>query len=849
MSFWLRSGSLVGLALAVLVIPAEGQKHEELPSVELNKNFKTFVDSYCIKCHGATNNKSEVRLDTLSTSINNPATAQLWRDVLDVLNVGDMPPEQANITPDEKELAEAIGLLTDDLMKARKALAASGGESVTRRLNEIEYIHSIKAVTGVTIGDEWVPDDENGEDFSTLGWYQTFSPAILEVYEQAAEYALRRILIDANAPYEETKINRQHPAEKVLSGRRQSVAKMENNHEKALKVPEGADPTKHGFKNKGDYDRAFPLHRHNAYPQFKHYVENANSATGMLLYNMRGGPIESVRLTGKTDWRGEYVFRARLAAEKGMKPENKYLMLVNNRNGDRRHTRRSEVDLIPVAGTIDDPKEVELRFKPTYGEGGHRLMMINRETGRQGGEQHANTQIVDKGGRVPAYWIEWLEVEGPLYDGTYKNKRGELLLRKQEHEIDESWAADIFRNFARLAFRGGPVSEDFISKLIVVYKQELKIRQTKVEALIKPMATILTSPQFLYLGVEKSHQLGLGLKKKVKLSGYDMAARLSYIFWKEPPSTELLRDADKLLSDHVLMDKTIDQMLNDPRSDRFYKEFFMQWLGFAGYDEISLDQRQYFFFDDIRRYSVKQQPVEFIKHTIKNDLSLANLIDSDYTLVDSVMGRLYNELETTFEKDRGQFVKLNLDETNRHRGGLLGMPIVQIIGSTGARTSPVDRGAWILRKLLNSPPPPPPPNVDQLEIKDKNLTARQLLEKHKSIPQCYSCHKKMDDMGLAMETFDAVGRWAEKKELVVSGRFPDGSEFKDFNDMKKKLRLKKDQMVKSMLESLIAYSLSRESEFTDETYIEEMVKVAQDNGYQFKPILKAFIKHEKFTYK
>ena len=95
-----------------------------------------------------------------------------------------------------------------------------------------------------------------------------------------------------------------------------------------------------------------------------------------------------------------------------------------------------------------------------------------------------------------------------------------------------------------------------------------------MEALIKPMATILTSPQFLYLGVDKSHQRGLGLKKKVKLSGDEMAARLSYMFWKEPPSAELLRDADKLMIDHALMDDTIDRMLDDPRSDRFYNEFY-----------------------------------------------------------------------------------------------------------------------------------------------------------------------------------------------------------------------------------------------------------------------------------
>ena len=141
------------------------------PSVELNENFGGRQLLHQVSARQKTRVRSG---DTLSTSIDNPATAQLWRDVLDVLNVGDMPPEEANKTPEDKELAEAIGLLTDDLMKARKALAASGGESVTRRLNEIEYIHSIKAVTGVTIGDEWVPDDENGEDFSTLGWYQTF---------------------------------------------------------------------------------------------------------------------------------------------------------------------------------------------------------------------------------------------------------------------------------------------------------------------------------------------------------------------------------------------------------------------------------------------------------------------------------------------------------------------------------------------------------------------------------------------------------------------------------------------------------------------------------------------------
>ena len=139
--------------------------------------------------------------------------------------------------------------------------------------------------------------------------------------------------------------------------------------------------------------------------------------------------------------------------------------------------------------------------------------------------------------------------------------------------------------------------------------------------------------------------------------------------------------------------------------------------------------------------------------------------------------------------------------------------------------------------------------MDQLEIKDKTLTTRQLLEKHKSIPQCYSCHRKMDDLGLSMEHFDVVGRWVKNDKLEVAGVMPDGSRFTDFNDMKRQLRDRTDQMIESMVESLIAYSLSRESEFTDEDYVEAMVQVAKKNGYRFKPMIKAFVKHEKFTRK
>ena len=174
------------------------------------------------------------------------------------------------------------------------------------------------------------------------------------------------------------------------------------------------------------------------------------------------------------------------------------------------------------------------------------------------------------------------------------------------------------------------------------------------------------------------------------------------------------------------------------------------------------------------------------------------------------------------------------------------------MGSTGDRTSPVERGAFILRKFLNSPPPPPPPNVPQLETKMRKLTVRQMLEKHNEIAQCRSCHRKMDPLGLAMENFDTIGRWRDLKGIrqkELAGQMPNGDKFSDFSGLKAQLMKNKDGMIESMVEALIKYALGREQEFSDQEFIESLVKVAQKNDYKFKPVLVAFLTSKQFTQK
>ena len=199
------------------------------------------------------------------------------------------------------------------------------------------------------------------------------------------------------------------------------------------------------------------------------------------------------------------------------------------------------------------------------------------------------------------------------------------------------------------------------------------------------------------------------------------------------------------------------------------------------------------------------------------------------------------------------YKKVILPANQRYRGGLLGKVAIQAMGSTGDRTSPVERGAFILRKFLNSPPPPPPPpNVPQLDSKNNKLTVSEMLEKHNEIPQCYSCHRKMDPLGLAMENFDTIGRWKElkgKRHAQLAGLMPDGSKFADFDGLRQELLKRQDKMIESMIESLIKYGLGREQEFSDQDFVQELMTVAKANDYRFKPLLKAFITSKQFTHK
>ncbi|MGB0580311.1 MAG: DUF1587 domain-containing protein [Limisphaerales bacterium] len=456
--------------------------------MEVSQPVQEFMRSTCFRCHGSDKQKGDVRLDTLSPSLGDPAGAQLWQDVLDIINLGDMPPDDAK-QPDQEQLAEAIGLLTEDLLKARKRLADKGGEVVIRRLTELEYINTIHSLTGVHLPADLVPDDESGVDFNTLGHYQTFSPAMLEQYEAAARYAVEQML--QPTPKREPKTVRVDERKHKLRMKERELKKHEEAHARAKKVPVGTtDFRPYGFRNDAEYKQALKVSPQFYIPLLRHYLANTNTRSGVVLYQAAMGPL----VTGtafEAEPGAEYIFRARVGAEPGMPTKAKVLRLGSFQPGKGKQTLR----YFHIHGTAEEPEVIETRVRTKPGVFSLQLGFSDLFRARK-----ANTTAIQQGKTVPGYWVDWVEFEGPFFSGNQELKRRKLF---DGDKLDEAKVLPVLDSFARRAFRGKPVDEAFLNQLNTVYREERIAGKSATDALIMPLTMILSAPDMLYLGKEK----------------------------------------------------------------------------------------------------------------------------------------------------------------------------------------------------------------------------------------------------------------------------------------------------------------------------------------------------------
>lgn len=406
-------------------------------------------------------------------------------------------------------------------------------------------------------------------------------------------------------------------------------------------------------------------------------------------------------------------------------------------------------------------------------------------------------------------------------------------------------AQAIMLRFATRAFRR-PVEPDWLEKLLVVYDRSIEQERSHDAAVGNMIATVLISPRFL-MRTEASRDATDG---PFPVDDFDLASRLSFFLWSGPPDDELFDLAlQGELTKREVLDEQIKRMLADSRSEALMDNFFAAWLQLSGVRLHRPDEKVFPNFGAKLQEAIAAEPQMVIAEIIREDRSITDLIDGDYTYANQVLADHYGIPNVKGESMR------RVALTDRRRGGLLTTAALLMVQADPGRTNVPRRGNFVAATILGSPAPPPPPDVPELmdpKVTDEPLTLRERFERHRDHPQCASCHVKIDPLGFGLENYDAIGAWRDVevgKPIDATGELPDGSQFDGPIELKDILLARKDDFAKVFAQQMLIYALGRGPIATDQCVIEDAVEAARNNGYRFSSVVRAIIHSDPFMYR
>lgn len=829
------------------------RRHGVMP----DKHFGMLED-YCLDCHDAFEEEGGVNLEDLSFAMDTIEAAELWQKVLNVTNAGEMPPEdEKQLTAAEK--TEFLADLSKQLVVARDALSDSGGVITMRRLNRREYENTIESLLGVKIDAVDLPDDANSGGFDTNGSALFFSSDQFEQYLAIAERALDLAMVSGDKP--KAKKVRIEAEDLQMLRVQQSVANIGKKY-LAEQYPEGRPAADLGFADMAKALETSPNYR---WLNYEAFLDDPAPKTGAVLYNFFNDfslPDVSLPANGVSK---TFIIRARVAVLNEEVPEHRRYIEYGSAPKGVKRGEMSVYGFHKVTGTMEEPQVIELEFTPTDKDA---LSFRIRE-------RHINslnaakwffraTQLETGSGPPPALWVDWVELEGPVIDRWPSVANEKLFIPKEAAQTEEQYHRSVLETFAERAFRTKKPSKGFIDKLMALYRDEVKGGAKPKDALKEQLSIVLASPGFLYL-----NEPAYGEDQR-ELSDQELAVRLSYFLWSSPPDAELERIAAAgQLKKRATLKRQATRMMRDPKADEFISGFAHQWLNMDRLDFFQFNYDKYPQFDDSIKKSVRREVYETIKNVIWDDRSIGELLKSDHVVVNNLLAGYYGIDGVEGEHFRRVRVPGGLP-----RGGLLGMAAVMAMGSDGERSSPVERGAWILRSLINDPPPPAPANVPQLSRFESELFGARDLEKaHQEEPQCSQCHRKIDPLGFGLENFNAVGLWRDNEVIEIpseeerrfaekfkplptksfpidaSGTLPDGTPFKDFFEFRERIAEKEEAFARGFTENLIEYALGRPFGFVDYNLAERIMASAEAKDYAMSEFILGVVQSKRFKLK
>jgi hypothetical protein len=744
---------------------------------DFQKNVQPVLPQYCYDCHADGANKGNVALDQFKSDQDIAKNRELWWKVLKNVRAGIMPPQKKDRPGESDKLRLANWIKYDAFGIDPKD--PDPGRVTIRRLNRVEYRNTIRDLMGVDFNTtEEFPPDDTGYGFDTIGDVLSISPMLLEKYMQAAE----KIVGDAVPTVARTMPEKQMPGSRFRS--------------------------------------------------------NDLAASGAKLIFTK--PVE-VSATMKVQHAGEYHLALNLAV-------------------------RSEFDFDPstceLILKVDDSEQWRQPLK--WGAG--RKLRFEIDQRWNAGERKLAFEVhplnISPRTQSPYAQIVSVDVQGPKYRKFWiPSKNFKRFFTKEQPPRDQAekraYARQVLSAFVKKAFRR-PSDDRSLDRLVQIAEQVYSQPNKSFEEGIKEsMVAVLSSPRFLFRveqGEASSNQ------RSVPVDEYSLASRLSYFLWSTMPDDQLFALADR----HELrknLPAQLKRMMDDPRSQSLIENFAGQWLQLRDVEGVNINARVVFAQDNARPTSqpasrpagfrrFARPPIELddqlrtamrrevemtFTSIVKDDRSLSDLLDCNYTYLNEKLAKLYNIDGVTGTDMRR--VELSADSP---RGGLLTSGAFLVVTSNPTRTSPVKRGQFILDNVLGMPTPPPPADIPALEESDKqvegrNPSFREVLEMHRSKPLCRSCHSRMDPLGLSLENFNALGIWRERERglpIDASGQLITGEKFQNIRQLKAALKRNHiTDFYRCVTEKLLTYALGRGLDENDVETVDRIVdRLQRDNG-------------------
>ena len=793
---------------------------------------RDFLRRYCIACHGPAKQQGERRFDQLALSLPAADEESLLdlQDIVDQLTLEEMPPESAKQPTVEERLA-AIESLTATLAQARSQQTSTGGRPVLRRLNRREYLNTIGDLLDIDMSmfdpTTRFPRDNIVDGLDNAGDALVTSGYLLEQYLEAADRIVEKAFAIDQPPQQQTW---------RFTAPFQQQPELDPAHRHAFDLrylclydcpqaerPEGAYGPLQEFHGGVPLDGTYEI---------KVLAQAMNRDTPYEEKHLKISLDEPFRM-------GIVPGDSRIADQHTIQPIQPLLAETIIKDGDPQwYTLTVHLDA-GFAPRFTFPNGMA-EVRPTYG----RLMRFYRDRlpkpSRDAKGIFEERKALIRDGLIPHIRIHEVDVRGPL-ETVWPPASQRAVLGDQPFDAERM--RPLISRFASRAFRR-PARDDEIDRLMQLVEQRRAQGHSPLQAFKDALKTVLCSPAFLYLQPVEGEQDDAA-------RNFAIASRLSYFLWASMPDERLtqLAESGEIAEPGVLRSE-VRRLLSSPKSDAMVDGFLDSWLNLRALGEMPPDRQAFEqYYARGLEDEMREETRRFMRHLIDDNRSILDFLAADYSFVNRDLAKLY-EVADQVPADRGhQFQQIYFRQP--YRGGLLGQASVLTVTANGIETSPVTRGVWLLENILGTPPAPPPDDVPAIDPDVRGATSiRDLLAKHRSTAACNGCHRKIDPLGFALESFDPIGGWRtrydNKAKIDTSGELPGGQSFEDVAGLKRILLERESFFARLLTQKLLEYAIGRRLEPLDRPAVENIADALAKDNYPLRTLIEEVVASDLF---